>query len=57
MEKNDIVKSVLPFEMPTKEDFDWMDVNEDNCLTMEEWKNTVCQELGCEFCNGTSVKN
>ena len=51
------MKSVLPFEMPTKEDFDWMDVNKDNCLTMEEWKQTVSKELNCKFGNDTSVKN
>ena len=57
MEKNDLVKSILPFEMPTKEDFDWMDLNEDNCLTMEEWKKTVSKELNCKFGDDTSVKN
>merc|ERR1719430_374424 len=47
----DIVKKIshiLPFEMPTKDVFDWMDVNKNGDLTMKEWKKTASQALGCE---------
>merc|ERR1719193_1838234 len=38
---NSLINNILPFEMPTKEDFDLMDPNKDGIMTMGEWRETV----------------